>query len=113
MKELLKSYSTKVYGVVATCDAYINAAAYQVGQIDLAQYERSVKLEKYRNKVVFPANLGTLPVAVFSLGVTYRVVVGIFACVMLRGMRALVVKAEGEHKLRKLPFVDLQDRARN
>lgn len=113
MKELLKSYSSTVYGLVASCNAYINAGAYEVGQIDLAMYERNVKLEKYRNKVVFPANLGTVPVAVFSLGVTYRMVVGIFACVMLRAMRALTVKTGGAQKLRKLPVVDLQETARN
>lgn len=113
MKQLLKSYSAKAYGLVAACNAYVNAAGYEVGQIDLAQYQRSVKLEKYRNKVVFPADLGILPVAVFSVGVTYRAVVGIFACAMLRGMRALMIKTEGRQKLRKLPQVDLQENARN
>lgn len=113
MKQLLKSYSTKAYGLVAACNAYVNAAGYEVGQIDLAQYQQSVKLEKYRSKVVFPANLGFLPVAVFSVGVTYRAVVGIFACAMLRGMRALMIKTEGRQKLRKLPQVDLQENARN
>ena len=102
MKKPLMNYCQRAYAAAMTCEAYGCAAGYQLGHTETWHYQRNAELAKLHRKLVFPANLGIVPVAVFTVGVTCRLVTAFILCSILRVAVALVRKS-GKTELRPLP----------
>lgn len=84
MKNILMNYSLRAHDVSRACDNYTCATGYQLGLTDPGRHLRNVEREKYRQTMRFPENIGLVPVAIFSVGVTCRLVTSVFCAVLLR-----------------------------
>jgi hypothetical protein len=103
MKTLLMNYCQRAYAAAMACEAYGCAAGYQLGFTETSRYVKNTELAKYQKKVVFPPNLGLLPVAIFTLGVTWRLVTARIGSSILRVAMVLAVKSGEKASLRPLP----------
>jgi hypothetical protein len=84
MKTLLMNYSLRAHEISRACDDYTCATGYQLGLTEPARHLRNVEREKYRQTMQFPKNIGLIPVAIFSIGVTYRLVTSVICAVVVR-----------------------------
>lgn len=103
MKSALMKYCLSAHAAAFSSELYSCAVGYELGFEDDWSYRRTVELGKDRKKVVFPEQIGLLPVAIFGLGVTWRLVTGVFRAVLLRTARAVVARSGGRIQLRSLP----------
>ena len=84
MKKSLMHYCQRAYATALACEIYGSEVGYKLGFVDAWKYKKSQELDKYRQTVVFPPNLGIVPVAVFTVGVTWRLVTSVFFSLILR-----------------------------
>ena len=84
MKELLKTYSIRAHEVSRACDNYTCAAGFKLGHTDPYRHHRNNEREKYREIMRFPENIGLIPVAIFSIGVTWRLMISLVCASVLR-----------------------------
>ena len=84
MKTFLMNYSLRAHDATRACDDYTCATGYQLGLAEPEQHLRNVEREKYRQKMHFPENIGFVPVAIFSVGVTCRLITSVFCAIVLR-----------------------------
>lgn len=97
MKDLLKSYCIRAHEASRACDNYTCAAGFKLGHND-PRHQRNNEREKYREIMRFPENIGFIPVAIFTIGVTQRLLVSLMCAFVLRAGTYLVTKAEGGMK---------------
>ena len=83
MKELLKNYSIRAHEVARACDNYTCAAGYKLGHTDPYHHLRNNEREKYREMMRFPERIGLIPLAIFALGVTWRLLVSLICASVL------------------------------
>lgn len=93
MKTALMTYCQKAYSAALAGEAFGCKMGVQLGYTQPARYAKNTELAKYQKKVVFPPNLGLVPVAVFTVGVTWRLVTAWVSCAILRAAMALSIKA--------------------
>ena len=84
MLTLLKNYSIRAHEAARACDNYTCAAGFKLGHTDRERHTRNNEREKYREIMRFPENIGSIPVAIFSMGVTQRLLVSLICAFMLR-----------------------------
>lgn len=112
MKTILMNYCTRAYAAAMACEAYASAVGYQLGYTEPRRYMKNSELAKFQKKLVFPPQLGLLPVAVFTVGVTYRLVTARICSAILRVAIALDIKANENAGPRNLPETRSEDRER-
>lgn len=98
MKELLKTYSIRAHEASRACDNYTCAAGFKIGHPNPHQHLRNNEREKYREIMQFPENIGLIPVAIFSIGVTWRLLVSLVCASVLRVGVFILGKTEGGPK---------------
>ena len=98
MLELLKAYSIRAHQASIACDNYTCAAGFQLGHTDPERHRRNNEREKYREIMRFPENIGVIPVAILSLGVTWRLLVSLVCVLILRVGTKLMLNQEGRPK---------------
>lgn len=113
MKNTLMSYCQRAHAAAMASEAYSYAAGYQMGMTSADHYVKNTVMSKYEKTVVFPPNVGLLPVAVFSIGVTKRLVTVRTCSFMLRMLMALASRANETGYLRPLPKSDSADQEAN
>lgn len=110
LKTALKNYCQRTYSAAMSGEAYVCALGYQLGMADKETYMKQAVLAKYLQKVVFPENLGLIPVAIFTVGVTYRLFMARIGAMAMRLTKALAVKAGKQSEFRTLPAIVHPDR---
>lgn len=105
LKSALKNYCQRTYSSAIAGEAYVCALGYQLGMADHDTYMKQAVMAKYLQKVVFPENLGIIPVAVFTVGVTYRLCMARFGTMVMRLTKSLAVMAGKQSEFRPLPVI--------
>lgn len=90
MKRILMNYALRAHDVTCACDDFSCATGHQLGLTDPVLHLRNAQREKYRQKPRFPKDIGFVPVAVFSVGVTCRLVTSVLGAAVMRvGLQVL------------------------
>lgn len=84
MKELLKAYSIRAHETSRACDNYTCAAGFKMGYGNAEMHLRNNERDMYMQVMRFPEKIALIPVVVFTIGVTYRLVVSVAAAALMR-----------------------------
>jgi len=84
LKQKLQAYCQRAYAAAQVCETYAAEVGFEMGFTDPWQHKKNRELDKYRQKVEFPAEIGFVPVAVFSVGVTVRLVTALVYSIIVR-----------------------------
>ena len=94
MKELLKAYAIRAHEVSRACDNFTCAAGHKLGHTDSAPHLRNNERDKYMEVMRFPENIPLIPVVIFSIGVTWRLMVSLLCATVLRAGSFVLDKQE-------------------
>lgn len=83
MKELPKAYSVRTHETSRACDNYTCAAGFKLGYGDPCMHLRNNERDNFIQVMRFPENIALIPVVVFSIGVTYRLIISVVAAALL------------------------------
>ena len=98
MLTLLKNYSIRAHEAARACDNYTCAAGFKLGHSDPYRHLRNNEREKYREIMRFPDNIGLIPVAIFSIGVTKRLFVCLICACLLHAGTYVLASRNGPAK---------------
>jgi hypothetical protein len=98
MKEMLKAYSIRAHEASRACDNFTCAAGFKLGYTDTHQHLRNNERDKYMQVLRIPENLPLVPVVVFAIGVTCRLVRSVFCAAILRAGSQILEKANPDSK---------------
>lgn len=98
MKKLLQAYSIRAHEAARACDNYTCAAGFKLGYTDAQQHMRNNERDKHMQVLRFPENLPIVPVVVFTIGVTLRLVRSVACAAILRAGSRLLEKANPDSK---------------
>ena len=84
MKSLLQTYSIRAHEASRACDNYTCAAGFKLGYTDAERHMRNNERDKYMQVLRFPENLPLVPVVIFSIGVTWRLMKSVACAAILR-----------------------------
>jgi hypothetical protein len=92
IKAKLQAYCQRAYAAAQVCETYAAEVGFEMGFTDPWQHKKNRELDKYRQKVEFPAEIGIVPVAIFSVGVTFRLITSTMCSLVLRAGYASHIK---------------------
>ena len=98
MKKLLQAYSIRAHEASRACDNYTCAAGFKLGYTDTHQHLRNNERDKHMQVLRFPDNLPLVPVVIFTIGVTWRLVKSVACAAILRAGSRILEKADQESK---------------
>jgi len=98
MKELIKAYAIRAHEASRACDNYACAAGYKLGHTDSARHLRNNERDKHMEVMRFPANIPLIPVVIFAIGVTWRLMVSLLCAAVLRASTFVLDKHENSPK---------------
>jgi hypothetical protein len=98
VKEMLMAYAIRAHEVSRACDNFTCAAGFRLGYTDTQQHLRNNERDKYMQVLRFPENLPLVPVVIFSIGVTCRLVRSVVCAAILRTGSRILEKANPDSK---------------
>lgn len=98
MKKLLEAYSIRAHEASRACDNYTCAAGFKLGYTDAQRHMRNNERDKYMQVMRLPENLPWLPVVIFSIGVTFRLVRSLACAAVLRVGARILEKDDANSK---------------
>lgn len=98
MKELLKAYSIRAHEASRACDNYTCAAGFKLGYTDAARHMRNNERNQYLQVMKFPADMPLIPVMIFAIGVTLRLLKSLTCAAILRVGSSVLDKHNTESK---------------
>ncbi len=98
MKKLLEAYSIRAHEASRACDNYTCAAGFKLGYTDAQRHMRNNERDKYMQVMRFPENLPIVPVVIFTIGVTLRLMRSVACAAIVRAGSRILEKDDANSK---------------